>query len=732
MRRMLILTTVALLVVALASCGGGGTPPIDEFTRLTAQVTDGNGNALTDLAVRVEGRATGVVTDGTGNFSLNASAFPNGVNSTNEMSFGRNGVVMGTYDVVPATNPSLVIKFGDDVPAVEIGQVSGVVFDIQTEAPLTGVEINLFSDEGGVYSAMTGLDGYDIIGVPAGLWSIAASKEGYYSEMAMVEVVAGETTIQHLAMTPNGKVNPGQGLLVSGTLTDSETNAPIAGATVTMYCDTGMMYPCYDDVLFDMDVAKSVEVGTATRGSSMAAYLYDPSYQETMTDASGHFTFEEEVVGYMIWLDYYADGYLNGNHYEDIYDQTGSLNLNLTMDSFVETSMHGVVLNDVGEPIPGAFIELIWAGEQVYGDPIAMPGAGVDWEFMVDESRNSDLGAPAPPMMPGVDGGDWDDVATGGFQYDEGTSSGPNVDNETMMRFRWDNQQDSHATSDIGGFNGYFSGNADENGEFTFDGMPAGEYYLFASAYRHIPVSNMLELSENPAENEEEIVLEPVPVGAVEGVVTDEHGNPIPDCLVNATQPNVDPFTYTDATGYFLIENVPAGTWFISGYKVGYLTESVQQEILEDQTMVVNLVLESYTAPETDIIQYSGEVIDGTEASKLAGVDIVFTPVDNLYGSYYQHIVSNATGAYSCILAPTEYNVLLQKEGYEDIFIRIWVDEMYPTMDFWMWPINSGQGGGWGGWMEPMLVPAFDGAPADNAQGGDGMPEEMPDFPPIE
>lgn len=728
MRRLLSYVLMAMLVTALASCGGGGTP-VDEFNRLTAQVTDGNGDPLTDLVVRVEGRATGVMTDGNGSFSLNASAFPNGVNSTNEMSFGRNGIVMGTYDVVPTDSPTITIKFGGDVPASELGQVSGMVFDIQTENPLTGVEISLFSEDGGVYSASTGLYGFDIVGVPAGMWTLAASKEGYYSEMARVEVVAGETTIQHLAMTPNGQVNPGQGVVVSGTLTDSDTGLAISGATVTMYCDTGYFYPCYDDVMNDLDVAGATE--PATRGSSMASFMYDPSYQETVTDASGHFSFEE-VAGYMIWLDYYAEGYLNGNHSEDIYGVTGSVGLNLSLEPFVATSMSGTVVNDDGDPVPGAYIELIYAGDYFYEDEIAMPGIGIDWEETADLFNDGDFADAPPPMTPTVDGGGWDDYL-GANEGDQGSKGGPNVDNEAMMRFRWENQQEGHGTSAYYGFNGYYSGNADENGEFSFEGMPAGKYYLFASAYRHTPVDNALELSEDPLENETEIVLTPVPVGAVEGVVTDEHGNPIEDCLVNATQPNVDPFTYTDSNGHFIIENVPSGTWFISGYKVGYLTESVEQEILTDRTVVVNLVLETYTAPATTTVLYSGEVIDGTAANKLADVDIVFTPVDNTYGSYYQHIVSSSSGSYSCTLAATEYNVLLQKEGYEDIFIRVWVDQSYPTMDFWMWPINSGQGGGWGGWFLPMddTINEAVGDATGGESGRDYMPDEMPDFPPV-
>jgi hypothetical protein len=730
MQRVQLWVMLAILTLALAACSGGGgvtPPPSDNFTRLTAQVTDGSGKPLDNLTVRVEGQATGVTTDSTGAFILEKSAFPNGVAATNELSFGRNGVIMGTYEVVPASNPSVVIKFGSADPGTETGGVSGMVYNVETQAPLSGVELSLFSEDGGVYSATSGSDGYSFTDIPAGNWSLAASMAGYYSEMAVVQVSAGDTTIQHLAMTPNGSVNPGQGVLVHGTLKDSETNAPIAGATVTMYCDTGYMYPCYDDVANDVIGGGTTEPGTP-RGASMAPYMYDPSYQETTTDANGEFAFEQEVVGYYIWLNYYADGYLNGDHNEDINGQSGELALDLTMESYVETSASGVITDDAGNPIPGAYIELVFAGEMLGDDPVAMPGSGIDWVGMINEKGNGDFNAPAPPMMPGVDGADWGDIATGDADNGQGSAGSPSVDNEVMMRFRWENQQNGdHGASQVAGFNGYFSTNADENGAFSFEGMPAGDYYMFASAYRHLPVNEVMTVAEDASLNVFEIALEPVPVGVVEGVVTDENGDPIADCLVNATQPNVDPFTYTDETGHFRIENVPAGTWFISGYKTGYLTESVEQVIIEDQTVVVNLALETYTAPTTDLVAFGGQIINGTDATKLAGVDIVFTPVDNTLGGYYQHVVSNETGAFSCQLVATEYNVLLQKEGYEDVFIRIWVDSEYPTMDFWMWPINSGNGGPWGGWLVPMME-GENGAETPDMNDGD-MPADMPMMP---
>ena len=50
--------------------------------------------------------------------------------------------------------------------------------------------------------------------------------------------------------------------------------------------------------------------------------------------------------------------------------------------------------------------------------------------------------------------------------------------------------------------------------------VPAGTYYVFASAYRHLPYNGEFEAKEDAAENDVPITLPNVPVGSVEGTVT--------------------------------------------------------------------------------------------------------------------------------------------------------------------------------------------------------------------
>ena len=740
MNRNMILILLVMAVLALAACSGGGGPTPVDFDRMTATVQDATGAPLADLSVRVEGRSTGVTTNAAGQFTLDSSAFPNGVSNSNEISLGRNGVVLGAGAFVPVDNQVITLKFGENFavsdtdpvdPNALPGSLSGNIYDETTGGLLDGVELTLFSPHGELLMGESDGGHYAFTGLTPGDWTLTAHLTGYQSELAVVEVPEDTSIIQHLSMVPKNTINPGDGLLVSGTVVDSDTGAPVAGATVSLMVDTG--YSGIDDIAVYEDIAWAevgADSGTATepgyagdddddeaRSSSLAPWYYEPQYFEVTTGADGTFTIDEEVIGYSLWGEAYAEGYLNGSYYEYIDGLTGTLDITIELDAFVETSVAGTIHDEDGQPIDGAYVEFIYAGDTAYYyDDIALPGV-LEVDEMAEEARNSydDYDSPPPPMATDADDGsgdwgDWAEAAIGAANDSSGGtqsgSTGSGVDNPSMMRYRWENQN-SHSSSDVAYFTGYYATNADADGNYSFEGIPAGNYYVFASAYRHLSFNDMIELveptgNEVNAANTVDIELPNQPVGAVTGVITDEYGNPIDDCLVNATQPNVDPFTYTGSDGRYTIENVPEGTWLISAYKQGYLTRSQEVEITADDTVTVNLTIDTYEAPVYDLIAYSGHVVDGNDNAGITGCDLVFTPVNEEDGSYYQHVKSGANGTYGAALIASEYNVLIQRDGYQDIFMRIWVDEDYPTMDFWMWKVNSG-GGGWGGIAEPMI-----------------------------
>jgi hypothetical protein len=728
-----------VLVCLLAACGSNHQLIPDSFDRLTAQLVGGDGQPLPGVSVRVEGQDTGVVTDNNGNFELPAGAFPNGPGSENEVSFGQNGVVFGSEEVVPddAANSgdNFVFDLGPTGGGTGTSGLSGTIYDESTGAALPGVEVAVFSPDGGVYITETDEAGhYEFANLAAGDWQLAAYKDGYYPEMAFVHLNEDESAVQDLALTPRGVIVPGEGLQVKGTLTDAKTGAPVGGATVSMYADTGYMGisdPAVYDDLQPLIEGNSGGAPGERGGSMMMPFYYDPQYQETTTNADGTFEFENEVIGYTIWMSYYADGYLGGSYYQSIDGLTGELDLDLTIEPIIPTSITGHVADETGAPVEGAYVEFIYGMGDCVPLGMDVPG-GMDLEQIAQngEGVRGQGGStpPPPPMMGGGNGtgggAGWEDYADANAPGAPPSDSGTGADNTLMQSYLFQHRQ-GHGASQAEPFTGYYSVTTDADGDFSLADVPVGTYYVFASAYGHVTYNATFEAEEDPAENHLEITLDNIPVGAVEGVVLDEQGEPVPDVLVTCTQPYVDPFTYTDATGHYSIENVPTGQWVISAYKEGYLTVSQQADIAEDATTPVSLVLALYDAPDQETVLVGGRVSDGTNNAGLDGARMIFTPVDNtLGGEYHRDVTTAADGTYSVdLIANGEYNLLIEKDGYQDLYTRIWVDPAWPQMEFMLWPIGA-QGGGWGGAVPPR--PPADGSnptePPDNTappSGGD-------------
>lgn len=104
------------------------------------------------------------------------------------------------------------------------GVVSGTVTDKITNQPLAGVEVSI-----GEFKATTTDNGtYTLTDIKVGEVNITASKEGYADYNGKVLVEKKKTTTHNiiLASTLEGKV--------IGTITDGDTSAPVANATITI------------------------------------------------------------------------------------------------------------------------------------------------------------------------------------------------------------------------------------------------------------------------------------------------------------------------------------------------------------------------------------------------------------------------------------------------------------------------------------------------------------------
>jgi len=677
--------------------------------------------------------------------------------------------------VIPVDNPDLTIQYGagGGTGGTGSGSISGVIKDEADSSLLNGVEVTLFAMDAGLFQDTTENGAFSFEDVPAGNWQIVAFLDGYYPEMVYLQLAESEDLVQDIAMSAEGAVGTGEGFMVSGTLRDSKSAAPISGAAISMMADTGYYLGVPEPGVFeDVDASTgsgSGNAGAPTKDPLSMPFYYDPQYQETTSAADGSFEFAKPVIGYGLYFNFSASGYLSGSWYENIDGRTEDLEVELTMEPIIPTDISGVVKNQDGSPIDGAWVEFIFSGGFGGGGPVAMDGTAIppmtDLDMIAEAGKDlrDEFGTPPPPAVPpgdatGANGEPqgWEDWAEGPMAGAPGAGGGTDgsggLDNSMMQRFRFEHQQGDHSSSDVAAFDGYLAMATDENGEFKFEDVPAGPYWVVVSAYRHIPFNAEYVAEEDPAQNIEEYVLEEVPVGSVEGTVIDEETlEPVEDVLVNATQPNVDPFTYTDANGHYRIDNIPVGDWIISAFKSGYLTASQDTPITEDGVVTINLVIAKYEAPPVDLLLFGGSVLDGSKAwdsdgnsnpdAGISGATLVFTPVQPELGGYYRHITSGSEGVFSVdLINNSDYNLLIQAPDFQDLYTRIWTDASWPKMDFSIWPVKGGPGGGGGGVIlpppggggtEPGGVPGDDGREDDPSGGGTVPPDGGPGGDPI-
>ena len=155
-----------------------------------------------------------------------------------------------------------------------------------------------------------------------------------------------------------------------------------------------------------------------------------------------------------------------------------------------------------------------------------------------------------------------------------------------------------------------------EDGTFIIEDVEVGEYHATASLWGYGWDSEEIEIIEDDT-TVVDFVLEiwgggGGPTGTCSGTVTDEEGLPIEGAWVTLQSSGWGwGNTYSTETledGSFIIEDVEVGEYTASAFAWGYGWDSEEIEIFEDQTTVVDFVLESWGGGPTGAC--SGTVTD--------------------------------------------------------------------------------------------------------------------------
>ena len=187
------------------------------FGTITGSVTDAeDGSPIVGVVVSDGTRMT--TTDAAGKYTI--ADVPPG---TYEVTASKEGYESSSLTVAVLEGNSAVANFSLS-EIILPGSITGSVTDAENGSPIAGATVT----DGTRTATTDSLGKYTIAAVPAGIYEVAASKEGYESSSLTVTVSERATAVANLSL--NEIVIPGT---IAGTVTDAKDGAPIVGAVVS-------------------------------------------------------------------------------------------------------------------------------------------------------------------------------------------------------------------------------------------------------------------------------------------------------------------------------------------------------------------------------------------------------------------------------------------------------------------------------------------------------------------
>ena len=220
----------------------------------------------------------------------------------------------------------------------------------------------------------------------------------------------------------------------------------------------------------------------------------------------------------------------------------------------------------------------------------------------------------------------------------------------------------------------------DENGFYSFDELRAGDYTVKAFAEGFF-VSEATATIEADSTTELNFELEPFMFGTVEGIVSDEEGNPVVNARVSLRRDRrgFGQRTRTDENGYYAFEDVLAGDYMISASARGFFKSTADVSVIANETTEVNFTLEALAFGSV-----SGFVIDAATGDAIeravvkAGRGFTRTDEDGFY--VIENVLTGTT------------NVKAFKRGYDRAVAEVEIIEDETALqDFALEPQDGDQ-----------------------------------------
>jgi large repetitive protein len=395
------------------------------------------------------------------------------------------------------------------------GTLTGVVRDTDNN-PISGGNVTVQISTGTgivIATTVTGADGsYTVPGLAPGNYTVVASAMNFQSSARGVTIVSNDASIVNFFLAPN----PGS---LEGLVTNAQTGTPISGANIQVRV---------------LDIS----------GALIATVLSDSNGQYLVTGlAPGIYTVVASASNFQT----------NAVSLQVVSNQTVNGDISLEPNP---GQLTGTVVNNIGgSPIVGATVNIVNSSGSII-TTVLTDSSGM---FMVDglAPDNYTVNVFADNFQNGSVGAlvlsDQSTPVSISLVANPGAIAGtvnPIVP-DTIVQLRDVNNLLIDSVV------------ANADGSFSFNNLSPGIYTILASApnYSTAQVGTMVQSNQT---SNVSLMLTPNP-GSVSGVVTDSSGNPIGNATVQVFDQNgiLISSGFTDATGQYVVGNLPSGSFHI-------------------------------------------------------------------------------------------------------------------------------------------------------------------------
>lgn len=528
-------------------------------------------------------------------------------------------------------------KFGyfSQVVPVEVklynGTVNGLVTDTAS-SPISGAAVTFVQANLTVY---TDASGYYTASVKNGTYNVQADAAGYVPTTQSVSVPENGTTWANFTLFPNIPAT------LTGTVSDSVTLAPIAGALV--WAEGPAKYQGLTNAsgVYSIEIS-SVDAGTYHVGAFAGGYWpqnYDVTVVPGSTTVADFADAASDPGNVAIYEDFQGQlsGLLSSVGYTPwAYQIPNAIDLKWSVSAFPAIYWSGFsTLNDSTNPAPGTFLDVLAIAGSV-GTSIVFADSYNGWPYGI-QLLSTNTGDPVDRTFTFNEGNVYFHIVA-----DHPIFYGVGSVNDTVYVINQSSTDDGDHTWFSGYTGDLLAHVGTDNLGLQGDGVavraiPGGTQWVllgslapqywtnlvtdwtpnamkvatnsvdFARNNSWVAGAGTHSLAVRPSDAgqssppkasgrsiapvayvELTIYLVQMPSGFVEGTVTDTNGLAVPDVQIRATGTPAQ--TLTDANGFYSIE-LPVGTWTITAKKFGYQSVSGMATVTDGGTTTLDFIL---------------------------------------------------------------------------------------------------------------------------------------------